>query len=124
MTETAQRALPDIRAGLERLSLGLESLKVGGVRATLTVTVSPDFAAKWLLPRMHRFHTKIPDVDVRLETDLNLSNFAAQGIDVGVRYGAGHWPGHTVETRRSTRSARPGLRRGFRSLAAASWRKR
>ncbi|MBB4381093.1 LysR family transcriptional regulator [Bradyrhizobium sp. SBR1B] len=33
-TETALRALPDIRAGLDRLGLGLETLKVGGVRAT------------------------------------------------------------------------------------------
>jgi LysR family glycine cleavage system transcriptional activator len=96
-TETAQRALPHIRAGLERLSLGLESLKEGGIRATLTVTVSPAFAAKWLLPRIHRFHTMIPDMDVRLETSLELSDFAAQGIDVGVRYGAGHWPGLMVE---------------------------
>jgi LysR family transcriptional regulator, glycine cleavage system transcriptional activator len=97
LTETAQRALPDIRAGLERLSLGLETLKAGGVRATLTVTVSPAFAAKWLLPRIHRFQAACPDMDVRLDTNLKLSDFVAQGIDIGVRYGAGSWPGLEAE---------------------------
>jgi LysR family glycine cleavage system transcriptional activator len=96
-TETALRAMPDIRAGLDRLSFGLESLKAGGIRATLTVTVSPAFAAKWLLPRIHRFQAKCPDMDVRLDTNLKLSDFVAQGIDVGVRYGAGSWPGLTAE---------------------------
>jgi LysR family transcriptional regulator, glycine cleavage system transcriptional activator len=96
-TETALRALPDIRAGLDRLSLGLESMKTGGVRATLTVTVSPAFAAKWLLPRIHRFQAKSPDMDVRLDTNLKLSDFVAQGIDIGVRYGAGSWPGLAAE---------------------------
>jgi LysR family transcriptional regulator, glycine cleavage system transcriptional activator len=96
-TETALRALPDIRAGLDRLSLGLESLKAGGVRATLTVTVSPAFAAKWLLPRIHHFQAKAPDMDVRLDTNLKLSDFVAQGIDIGVRYGAGSWPGLAAE---------------------------
>lgn len=96
-TETAQRALPDIRAGLDRLSFGLESLKIGGIRVTLTVTVSPAFAAKWLLPRIHRFQTKCPNMDVRLDTNLKLSDFVAQGIDVGVRYGAGSWSGLTAE---------------------------
>ena len=97
VTETAQRALPDIHAGFERLSLGLERLKEGSANGVLTVTVSPAFAAKWLLPRIDRFQAAWPDTDVRLDTSLKLMDFVAQGIDVGVRYGAGVWPGLTAE---------------------------
>jgi len=61
------------------------------------VTVSPAFAAKWLLPRIDRFQNAWPETDVRLDTSLKLMDFAAQGIDIGVRYGAGHWPGLTAE---------------------------
>lgn len=92
-TELAERALPDIRAGLERLSLGLERLREGAASRVLTVTVSPAFAAKWLLPRIDRFHAAWPDTELRLDTSLKLLDFAAQGIDIGVRYGAGSWPG-------------------------------
>jgi LysR family transcriptional regulator, glycine cleavage system transcriptional activator len=93
LTETARRALPDIRAGFDRLNIGLERLREGAANRVLTVTVSPAFAAKWLLPRIERFHDASPDTDLRLDTSLKLIDFATQGIDIGVRYGAGDWPG-------------------------------
>jgi LysR family glycine cleavage system transcriptional activator len=96
-TEVAQRALPDIRAGFDRLSLGLSRLKESSANGVLTVTVSPAFAAKWLLPRIDRFQATWPDMDVRLDTTLKLLDFVAQGIDIGVRYGAGTWPGLIAE---------------------------
>ncbi|MBF7140947.1 MULTISPECIES: transcriptional regulator GcvA [Pseudomonas] len=96
-TDTGERALPDIRAGLERLALGLEHMKQGALSGVLTVTVSPAFAAKWLLPRIEGFHTACPDTDVRLDTQLRAVDFLAQRIDIGVRYGAGNWPGLVSE---------------------------
>lgn len=96
-TETAERALPDIRAGMDRLALGLQRLKEASSSGVLTVTVSPAFAAKWLLPRMERFQAACPETDVRLDTSLKLVDFASQGVDIGVRYGAGKWAGLTAE---------------------------
>ncbi|KAB2688473.1 transcriptional regulator GcvA [Brucella tritici] len=97
LTEVAERALPDIRAGFDSLTLGLERMKEATASGVLTVTVSPAFAAKWLLPRIDRFHTQYPETDVRLDTSLKLVDYVAQGIDVGVRYGAGDWPGLVAE---------------------------
>lgn len=96
-TEAAERALPDIRAGFDRLTLGLERLKEGAGNGALTVAVSPAFAAKWLLPRIDRFQSAWPDLDVRLDTNLKPVDFAAQRIDVGVRYGLGNWQGLVAE---------------------------
>ncbi|MDE2585149.1 MAG: transcriptional regulator GcvA [Betaproteobacteria bacterium] len=92
-TEAAERALPEIRAGFDRLALGLERLKEGSASGVLTVTVSPAFAAKWLLPRIDGFHAAWPDTDLRLDTSLRGVDFVAQRVDIGVRYGTGHWPG-------------------------------
>jgi LysR family glycine cleavage system transcriptional activator len=96
-TDVAQRALIDIRAGFDRLSLGLERLKEGSASGVLNVTVSPAFAAKWLLPRIDRFQAAWPDTDVRLETNLKPVDFVAQNVHIGVRYGAGTWPGLVAE---------------------------
>lgn len=96
-TEAALRALPEIRAGFDKLSLGLERLKEGTTSGVLTVTVSPAFAAKWLLPRFERFQAACPDTDVRLETSLKLVDFVAQRVDIGVRYGTGTWQGVMAE---------------------------
>ena len=96
-TEVAEQALPDIRAGLERLAVGLERLRSGSAGGVLTVTVSPAFAAKWLLPRIERFQAAWPETDLRLDTSLKPVDFVAQRIDVGVRYGRGQWPGLAAE---------------------------
>lgn len=96
-TEAAERALPEIRAGFDRLSAGLERLKEGSMSGVLTVTVSPAFAAKWLLPRIDRFQAACPDTDVRLDTNLKAVDFVSQRIDIGVRYGLGSWAGLTAE---------------------------
>lgn len=90
-------ALPDIRAGFERLGLGLERLKEAAANGVLTVTISPAFAAKWLLPRFERFQAVCPDTDVRLETNLKPVDFVTQKVDIGVRYGTGTWPGLVAE---------------------------
>ena len=95
-TEAAEQALPDIRAGFDRLAQGLEVLKEGSSGGVLTVTVSPAFAAKWLLPRIDRFQSAWLDTDVRLDTSLKAVDFVAQRIDLGVRYGMGTWPGLTA----------------------------
>ncbi|ACB68590.1 transcriptional regulator, LysR family [Burkholderia ambifaria MC40-6] len=92
-TEMAERALPDIRAGFDRLTLGLERLQEISTSGVLTVTVSPAFAAKWLLPRIDRFQAAWPDTDVRLDTNHKSVDFVAQRIDIGVRYGIGSWSG-------------------------------
>lgn len=95
-TEAAERALPDIRAGFDRLALGVERLKEGSASGMLTVAVSPAFAAKWLLPRIEKFQAAWPDTDVRLDTNLKPVDFVSQRVDIGVRYGAGSWPGLTA----------------------------
>lgn len=96
-TEAAQRALPEIRAGFDRLGMGLEQLKKTAAHGVLTVTVSPAFAAKWLLPRIERFHAAWPEIDLRLDTNLKAVDFVPEGIDIGVRYGTGKWDGLLAE---------------------------
>lgn len=93
LTEVARQALPDIREGFDRLRLGVARLKEGALGTGLTVTVSPAFAAKWLLPRIEHFQRAHPQTDVLLDTNLRPVDFIAEGMDIGVRYGAGHWPG-------------------------------
>jgi LysR family glycine cleavage system transcriptional activator len=118
-TEVAQRALVEIRAGFDRLSLGLERLKEGSANGVLNVTVSPAFAAKWLLPRIDKFQAAWPDTDVRLDTSLKLVDFLAQNVHIGVRYGSGAWPGLIAEKLMDEEIfpvCAPGLLRGGRSL--------
>jgi LysR family glycine cleavage system transcriptional activator len=93
LTEAAQAAIPDLRAGFAHLSAGMERLRAVRGRRTLAVTVPMAFADKWLLPRLESFRRLHPGCELLIDTSTTLVDFGAQAIDVGIRYGAGIWPG-------------------------------
>ena len=76
-----------------RWSAAFERLKQFRGQITISLTVPPAFADKWLLPRVERFATNHPLYDLRIDTSGRLVDFAAERMDVGVRYGGGRWPG-------------------------------
>src|SRR2546425_2105593 len=61
--------------------------------ARLCVSVLPSFAARWLLPRLKRFHASWPRLDLRIHASLEPCDFARDGVDVAIRYGRGGWKG-------------------------------
>lgn len=91
LTENSKNALSDIQLGFEYLAKGLDKLKASPNDHTLTLTASPAFAAKWLLPKIEQFYAQYPDIAVRLITDSRPLDFAENGIDAGIRYGKGKW---------------------------------
>ncbi|MGO1001875.1 transcriptional regulator GcvA [Lysobacter sp. CA196] len=62
----------------------------------LRVSTVESFAAKWLAPRLHRFHHQHPDIQLRIETGNERVDFVRDSIDVAIRYGPGAYTGvHT-----------------------------
>ncbi|MBO1254804.1 LysR family transcriptional regulator [Alteromonas sp. 5E99-2] len=97
VTETAQTALPLIQNGFDKLAQGLDILKDNSINGALTVAVSPAFAAKWLLPRLHNFQDICAQTNVNLNTNLKPVEFSFHQIDVGIRFGVGNWKGLSSE---------------------------
>ena len=91
--ETLATAVAD---GLSRIDQGLEEVgRPAAPRraATLTVSVTPEFASKWLLPRLTRFQDKFPEIEVSITAEHRFADFVADGVDLGIRYGSGINPG-------------------------------
>jgi LysR family transcriptional regulator, glycine cleavage system transcriptional activator len=93
LTEQARAAIPDLQAGFDHLAMAFERLKAGQGRTTVSVTVPPAFADKWLLQRVEHFGAQYPAYDLRIDTSGRLIDFTAERMDVGIRYGGGRWPG-------------------------------
>lgn len=51
------------------------------------VTVSPDFASRWLVPRLAEFMQRHPSVEVRVDASFALADFERDSFDLGIRYG-------------------------------------
>jgi LysR family transcriptional regulator, glycine cleavage system transcriptional activator len=58
----------------------------------ITVSVSPSFAAKWLVPRLGAFVARYPDIDLRISASAAHVDFRDGEIDLAVRHGDGDWP--------------------------------
>ncbi len=87
-------AMTEAFGGIAR---AVERLRELNGRSQLTVTTGPSFAAKWLVPRLHRFLQQNPSADVRVEVSQELSDLARSGIDIAVRFGTGNYPGMRVD---------------------------
>jgi len=83
--------------GLLWLAPIIELDAIRTVLYALTVSVAPSFAAKWLLPRLHRFQAANPDIDVRVSASMELVDFGSADVDLSIRYGGGNYPGLLVE---------------------------
>ncbi len=93
LTETAQTALPVLRAGFDQIAEAARRLRADEARHFLTISVGPTFAATWLVRRLGRFKAAFPEIDVRLQTTDQVADFARDGVDIGIRFGAGDYPG-------------------------------
>jgi LysR family glycine cleavage system transcriptional activator len=93
LTAEARDYLPGIRAAFQDLRLATDRLKRKENENVLTVSTVTSFATKWLVPRLSRFQELHPSIDVRVTTSIALVDFVRDGVDVGIRYGHGKWPG-------------------------------
>lgn len=61
------------------------------------MSVTPTFAASWLMPRLARFREAYPDIDLMIDPSPYLVELEAGGIDLAIRYGTGPWAGTEAE---------------------------
>jgi LysR family transcriptional regulator, glycine cleavage system transcriptional activator len=98
LTETGMRMLPDIQAGLETLARAVRSHSSPSGDRTLTISVAPSFASKWLLPRLADFTERYPDIDLRISATVGLADLERDGVDLAIRLGRGPYPNVRLET--------------------------
>jgi LysR family glycine cleavage system transcriptional activator len=109
LTAEAQAMLPKVREGLESLAVAVERARARDHAGTLTVITPPNFAARWLVPRLARFTERHPDLELHLasrptmidgsasDAGLNSADARDGSPAILVRFGAGHYPGAHVD---------------------------
>src|SRR5881275_2589886 len=96
ITEAGRDYLAVLRDAFDRIAVGTERLVQRQTSGVLTVSTSPDFAAKWLVNRLGRFAEAHPEIDLRVSATMHHVDFAREDVDVAIRHGDGNWPGHDV----------------------------
>lgn len=98
LTEAGAGYLHDIRSGLAMLGDATDALVSRQGRAgTLRLATLPTFGAKWLVPRLPRFHAEHPHVTLDLLTRLAPFDFSMEQMDGAIHFGGRNWSGAITE---------------------------
>lgn len=90
LADAAGSAMADMEEALRRLRTARHE------QDRVRITTLHSWANTWLLPRLPEFAAVHPHVRINVDTEIALTRFDEGGPDLGVRHGAGHWPGLTA----------------------------
>ena len=96
LTEVGQRLFDKVAPHLDAIDDALKPLFARDDNA-LSLSAMPSMTSSWLLPRLPRFVASHPEVELNLDSSIELVDFADGRWDAALRYGMGEWPGLTVE---------------------------
>jgi LysR family glycine cleavage system transcriptional activator len=109
LTPEAQSMLPKVREGLDNLLEAVERVRARDNTTALIVIAPPNFAARWLIPRLSRFTTAHPNLELHVASrptmiDGRESSAVPEPVAdaqdspmVMVRFGNGRYPGQHVD---------------------------
>ncbi|MGC2856882.1 transcriptional regulator GcvA [Novispirillum sp. DQ9] len=93
LTVEGRAYLPELSRGFDALARAADGLRHEDLGGLLTISVMPSLLQLWLLPRLADFRRRFPMIDLRLRAEADQANFVRDGVDVGLRYGMGRYPG-------------------------------
>lgn len=127
-------------AGFGEIERAVASLRESRSTRSVTISTTPSFAARWLLPRLPRLEQSHPHLEVSVLVDQRIDTLETGDVDLAIRMGRGPWPDVRCEVlmddslypvmspvlfEDAGRPARPGELKGMRLLhdrdPSASW---
>ncbi len=85
LTERGKLYHTDIASGLSLIDQATRKLQAGARQ--LTVSVTPSFASKWLVPNLPHFFELNPGVEIRTIASEVVTDFQSDDVDLAIRIG-------------------------------------
>lgn len=93
LTHTGEIYLASVHEAFEELSRSTAELFGHRKAERVVLRVNAAFAIYWLTPRLTRFQERHPDIDLRVNISLWLSEPEWEAVSLEIRYGRGNWSG-------------------------------
>ncbi|HUF87903.1 MAG TPA: LysR substrate-binding domain-containing protein [Thermohalobaculum sp.] len=97
LTPEGARLAAGLVEGFGRLREAIDELREVRGDRPLRVTLTPMFAASWLMPRLGEFRSAHPDIELMLNPTPERVDLRREDYDLAIRYGAGEWAGLEAE---------------------------
>ncbi|HYQ02890.1 MAG TPA: transcriptional regulator GcvA [Polyangiaceae bacterium] len=94
LTDAGQAWATELRQIFLRLEHAHQRLRARArsQRPVVALSTLPSFGSRWLVPRLGRFLSLQPEVEVRVSATDSLVDFELEPIDLAIRFGGGHYP--------------------------------
>jgi len=93
LTAAGAELYATLRDGFDAFAAVISRIRAREAPPALTISTTPAFAARWLLPRLGAFRAAYPSQDLRLHTSVEIAALDGHTADIAIRYGLGKWPG-------------------------------
>ena len=93
LTDAGQTYVSGLTEAFDGIAEATEQVTSGRGSGSLRISTLPSMAAKWLLPRLSRFRTRHPEIDVFVSASHGLADFRRDDLHLAIRYGQGSYPG-------------------------------
>ncbi len=97
LTSDGEKLYRATTTSLSLLHSVIKDIKRPEDQDTISVTSTAGFATLWLMQRITDFNGAYPNINIRLVLVDDCLDLQSEGIDVGIRYGAGAWSDHNAE---------------------------
>jgi LysR family transcriptional regulator, glycine cleavage system transcriptional activator len=94
LTTVGQSYYPTIKDAFDQIEAHTKAVKPSTQDNELTIQVYVTVALKWLIPRLHDFERRFPDMKVRLSTSYIDWDFDERNVDVGLVLARNKFPEH------------------------------
>ncbi len=94
LTTVGQSYFPTIKDAFDQIEAHTKAVKPSTLDNELTIQVYVTVALKWLIPRLHDFERRFPDMKVRLSTSYIDWDFDERNVDVGLVLARNKHPEH------------------------------
>jgi LysR family glycine cleavage system transcriptional activator len=122
LTREGTNYLGEVSLLLDQLANATDHARDKCATGPLHVTTTPAFAARWLVPRLADFRAAWPGIELHIATSLEPPDFAAERLDIAIRFAQNEAPGLKVVPLFSSARfpvASPRLLNGRRSIHGA-----
>ncbi len=84
LTPAGKLLYPGLQTGFMHIPDALTRLRSASQERVLVISTPPGFTSKWLAPRLFRFATTYPEIDIRVSSSVGNANFTTDGADVAI----------------------------------------
>jgi LysR family glycine cleavage system transcriptional activator len=86
-----------VQQGLNKLEQGTKIVSNKFSSPSLKISTFPTMASNVIIPQLSDFQQKHPEIDIRIETGMNVTDLRYDDCDLAIRVGRGDWQGVAVK---------------------------